>query len=233
MANERIAVNRTKRRSCCLTAIVAAVTLVGGCSQADKQDEELISELRELHESTKAEAETALQKQEDEYLQLRKTLIATIEKARLEQLRIAGHGAARAALMTSHWELMADNTEKTLVRGLMDAFRSEQFDSAFIPATRRANDPPLDEFETELLNRFASSTSSKDEKKDGHAPFAERRSPVDGRYEYYEPSFFKNDCFACHVRSGRPALSIGDGLSEPESYRVGDLIAIVKIRLKE
>ena len=206
-----------------------AVTLAGGCSQ----DEELRSELRELRESSKATIEKVRLELKSEIRELRETLEATTEKARLEQQRAVCRGTAATALIALHWELWAERAgEKKMIGELTDAFRSKPVEWTFISASRQADDPPLDEFETELLKRFAKSPSAKSEK-DGHPPFAERRSPVDGRYEYYQPSFYKHDCFVCHAKSGSPVLSLAGGLSEPEPYAEGDLIAIVKIRLKK
>ena len=214
MTNGQTAVNRTTRRSYCLTAVAVAITLTltGGCSQADSHDAELRSELRELRESMEA----------------------TTEKTLFEELRSAARGSVPSVMMAVHWEIMAEHgEEKALVKRMTDALRSEHFESAFISANRHADDPSPDEFETELLARFAESPSPEGEK-DGHPPFAERRSPVDGRYEYYQPVFYKNDCFACHSVSGQSALSLADsGISDPAPSAEGDLIAIVKIRLKE
>ena len=207
-----------------------AVTLAGGCSQ----DEELRSELRELRESSKATIEKVRLEVKSEIRDSRETLEATTEKARLEQQRAVCRGTAATALIALHWELWAARAgEKKMIGELTDAFRSKPVEWTFISASRQTDDPPLDEFEAELVERFAKSPSAKSEK-DSHPPFAERRSPVDGRYEYYQPSFFKNDCFACHFVASRPPLSISGGeLTDPEPYAEGDLIAIIKIRLKE
>ncbi|MCH8924149.1 MAG: DUF3365 domain-containing protein [Planctomycetes bacterium] len=258
MTNEPTRASRTIGRSCCLTALAIVVSLAGGCSRVDGQDAELEREILAAYQPTVAEAakrrkahrrtlfrpeswrlrrRSLAARNRAEVFQIRdsaESLKAATERARREQQRAACRGTVATALTALHWEVFAESAaEKKMVRRMTDAFRSKPVEWTFISAHRQANDPPLDEFETELLKRFAKSPSAKSEQ-GGHPLFAERRSPVDGRYEYYQPSFYKHDCFVCHNRAGGPTLSvIGGGLSEPDPYREGDLIAIVKIRRKE
>ncbi|MCH8922661.1 MAG: HAMP domain-containing protein, partial [Planctomycetes bacterium] len=157
------------------------------------------------------------------------------------QARRRGQGAVPAIMMALHWgklpqheKGMGDDEdhekEKRLLQRLVKDLEDKKITWTMIkPLHHDGSDKPQDEFEWEVLDRF----KRRPPPTEGDIPeaeFAKRSMPELNEYHYYEPVRWKQNCFVCHPFSGQPAFHpVGAGIIEPEPYREGELMAVVKV----
>ena len=160
------------------------------------------------------------------------------EQQAYKPIRRDGHGAVRTFIIAQHWELLAGlDVEKRMVRGLVEELQAQNATKNITVSTIKPNHKdgegrPQDEFDYDVLEKFNHNVPPTREGEIAEVEYAERLQPERNKYQYYEPIRYKHDCFACHSVSGRRAFpAVAGGLTGPDSYREGDLIAVVKVEM--
>jgi signal transduction histidine kinase len=155
----------------------------------------------------------------------------TEQQQAFKPIRRSGHEAVNTFFMKQHWELFTEEKEKPLVLGLIAEMESKDTKwSTIRPNHKDGPGKPVDEFEYDVLERFDRNVPPPEDGEVVETEYAERHRSELNQYQYYEPIRYKHDCIACHYAAGERAGVAGvGGFTEPEPYREGDLIAVVKV----
>ncbi len=149
-----------------------------------------------------------------------------------EQSRRAGPGLVKAALLSYHMLKFETDQFQPIAKNFGEAIDNEEYSWSFIRPRSTGEGVPQDEFEWSVLEQFRHTPP---------APLTEdlTGSPIECRdravldksgqpeYHYYQAVRAKQACITCHISFNR------EGGSEPPNLYEGDLMAVVKIAIKD